>query len=189
MAGQEYFTVVHSMVVNIEPLGKDTDFPTPDQFEAEIPHSFLVASEFSQLDHLNDRARLELKHSDLKYVIELLDSQNSKLNLVLTYMLSEQDNEAYRHRTMCFGASQLSYQSSNPLERETKTRVKLFLEHPAAAIYCYAQVSDCVEQGDDGYLITIEYEHLRDADQDLLIKAALYQQQKLLRQRTLNRSE
>ncbi|MEF1340741.1 PilZ domain-containing protein, partial [Vibrio rotiferianus] len=40
---------------------------------------------------------------------------------------------------------------------------------------------------EQGHLVTLKYKLLREADQDLLIKAALYQQQKLLRQRSLER--
>ena len=65
-------------------------------------------------------------------------------------------------------------------------KAKLFLEHPAAAIYCYAEVFSS-EAKDSGFEIKFKYAHLRDADQDLLIKAALHQQQKLLRQRSLDR--
>ncbi|CSB90233.1 Uncharacterised protein [Vibrio cholerae] len=37
--------------------------------------------------------------------------------------------------------------------------------------------------------MTLKYDLLRDVDQDLLIKAALYQQQRLLRQRSLDREK
>ncbi|MCL9782303.1 PilZ domain-containing protein [Vibrio sp. S4M6] len=186
MAGQEYFSVNHSMVVNIEPLSSDYTLPTTSDFESEIPHSFIIASQFSQLDQLNDKAMLELKHGDLSHVIELLDHQNSKLNLILTYMLSQQDEQQYRQRTISFGASQFLYQSPSALTLGAHARVKLFLEHPAAAIYCYTKVVECAEN-DEGYAVSMEYVLLREQDRDLLIKAALHQQQKLLRERTLNR--
>ncbi len=67
-------------------------------------------------------------------------------------------------------------------------RVKLFLEYPAAAIYCYASVMQC-QQEPEHTLVTLKYDLLRDVDQDLLIKAALYQQQRLLRQRSLDREK
>lgn len=188
MPDQEYFTVHHRMTVNVEPLAPDHTLPSYEQFESEIPAPFLVASEFSQLDLLNDSARSELNNSDFKHVIELLDTQNSKLNLLLTFMLSQQDNEAYRHQTVSFGASLFSYLAAKPLPTNQAVRAKLFLEHPAAAIYSYGHVIESEPQ-DDQYLITIKYDLLRDLDEDLLIKAALYQQQKMLRQRSLNRDK
>lgn len=188
MSDQEFFTVNHTMTVNIEPLATNEAFPSYEKFEAEIPAPFIVASEFSNLDLLNDSARNELKNSDFKHVIQLLDTQNSKLNLLLTFMLSQQDDESLRHHTHSFGASQFTYMSDYAAQIDAKVRVKMFLDHPAAAIYCYGHVSH-VETNSDTHLVTVKYDLLRDLDQDLLIKAALFQQQKLLRQRSLNRDK
>lgn len=188
MSEQEYFTVHHKMSVNVEPLPDTEVLPSYEQFEREIPAPFLVASEFSHLDILNDHARAEMKSIDFKYVIDLLDAQNSKLNLLLTFMLSQQDNEQYRYQTLSFGASKFCYSADSALSVGTKVRVKMFIEHPATAIYCYGHVESNDKDGDD-FLITIKYDLLRDQDEDLLIKAALYQQQKLLRQRSRDRDK
>ncbi|WP_158107198.1 PilZ domain-containing protein [Vibrio furnissii] len=188
MIDQEYFTVHHALNINVEPMPADFLLPSPLDFEAEIPAPFVVASEFSQLDQLNDAARLELKSSDFKHVIQLLETQNSKLNLLLSFMLSQQDDPAYRTFTISFGASQFTYRAQNAVQAGQQVRAKLFLEHPAAAIYCYGQVTAC-EAEDNQFIVAVRYELLRDADQDLLIKAALYQQQKLLRQRSLDRDK
>ncbi|MET2851162.1 PilZ domain-containing protein [Vibrio owensii] len=186
MTEQEYFTVHHNLTINVETL--ETGFALPDEetFVSEIPAPFIVASEFSHLDMLADNARLELQSKELKHVIYLLDTQNSKLNLLLSFMLSQQDDAKLRFQTTQFGASQLSYRSDSEVETGKLVRVKLFLDHPAAAIYCYAQIVEC-DSTEQGYVITLKYKLLREADQDLLIKAALYQQQKLLRQRSLER--
>ncbi len=186
MPEQEYFTVHHALTINAEPLAESFVLPSYPLFEAEIPAPFVVASEFSQLDLLNESARKELNNSELKQVIHLLDTQNSKLNLLLTFLLSQQDDPRYRSVTVSFGASQCSFISKQALHIDQILRVKLFLEHPAAAIYCYARVVNC-EPHSDGFNATAKYELLRDADQDLLIKASLYQQQKLLRQRSIDR--
>ncbi len=188
MTEQEYFTVHHNLTINVEVLGTDFALPNEEAFASEIPAPFIVASEFSKLDTLADNARLELKNKELKHVIELLDTQNTKLNLLLSFMLSQQDNAETRFHTTQFGASQLSYQAVTALKVNQLVRVKLFLDHPAAAIYCYAQVVECVS-AQSGFYITLKYKILRDTDQDLLIKAALYQQQKLLRQRSLERDK
>ncbi|MGF1753274.1 PilZ domain-containing protein [Vibrio makurazakiensis] len=186
MTEQEFFTVHHSLTANIEPLPQEFILPSQTQFEAEIPAPFIVASEFSQLDLMADNARMELKNSDFKHVIGLLETQNSKLNLLLSFMLSQQDEPELRTHTYSFGASQFSYHSTKAVTPGTKVRAKLFLECPAAAIYCYAEVNTCSEK-ENGFEVQLKYVLLRDADQDLLIKAALHQQQKLLRQRSLDR--
>jgi hypothetical protein len=188
MTEQEYFTVHHNLTINVEALGTDFALPDDETFTSEIPTPFIVASEFSKLDTLADTDRLELQNKELKHVIHLLDTQNAKLNLLLSFMLSQQDDAATRFQTTQFGASQLSYRTDNELEANRLVRVKIFLDHPAAAIYCYAEVVECVSS-EQGFIITLKYKMLRDTDQDLLIKAALYQQQKLLRQRSLERDK
>ncbi|QXO19094.1 MULTISPECIES: PilZ domain-containing protein [Vibrio] len=188
MTEQEYFTVHHALTINVEPLAADYDLPSPTDFEAEIPAPFVVASEFSQLDQLSEAARLELKNSDFKNVIQLLETQNSKLNLLLSFMLSQQDDSRFRTHTTGFGASQFTYKSPQAVNPGHLVRAKLFLEYPAAAIYCYGQIVTC-EPADDHFMATVKYTLLRDTDQDLLIKAALHQQQKLLRQRSLDREK
>lgn len=188
MTEQEYFTVHHNLTINVEALGTDFALPDEETFTSEIPAPFIVSSEFSRLDTLSDNARLELQNKELKHVIHLLDTQNAKLNLLLSFMLSQQDDVATRFQTTQFGASQLSYRTDTALETNQLVRVKLFLDHPAAAIYCYAEVVECVAS-ESGFLITLKYKMLRDSDQDLLIKAALHQQQKLLRQRSLERDK
>lgn len=186
MIEQEYFTVHHAITANVEPLAADFGLPDNVQFESEIPAPFIVANEFSQLDHLNETAKAELRNSDFRHVVQLLDTQNSKLNLLLTYMLAQQEDDAFSAKTRSFGASQFSYISPQPLALQTLVRAKLFLEMPASAIYCYGEVIDC-QTTDQESIITVKYVLIRDLDQDLIIKAALHQQQKLLRQRSLER--
>ncbi len=188
MTEQEYFTVHHNLTINVETLSADFALPDEETFVSEIPAPFIVASEFSHLDMLADNARLELKNKELKHVINLLDTQNAKLNLLLSFMLSQQDDASIRYQTTQFGASQLSFRSDTALTTQHLVRVKLFLDHPAAAIYCYAQVEEC-DASEQDFIITLRYKMLRESDQDLLIKAALYQQQKLLRQRSMERDK
>lgn len=186
MIEQEFFSVTHSMTVNIEALPLDTVLPEQTQFEAEIPAPFIVACEFSHLDSMGDLAKRELKQHDFPHLLQLLDAQNSKLNLLLNFLLSQQDEPEYRHATQTFGASQFSFFSPQPWDENTPVRAKLFLDHPAAAIYCYGHTVSC--QAHDGqYVVAVKYDRMRDDDQDLLIKAALYQQQKLLRQRAADK--
>ncbi|CCN71437.1 hypothetical protein [Vibrio nigripulchritudo] len=186
MSQQEYFTVQHGLTVNIEPLESDFELPDNEQFVTEIPAPFLVATEFSSLDSVTEKAIGELRSSDLSHVVQLLETQNSKLNLLLTYMLSQQNDPAFSNTTSSFGASQFTYTAKSALAIDQTVRTKIFLEFPAAAIYCYGKVSEC-EGDDQSYKITISFTLLREEDQDLLIKAALHQQQKLLRQRSLER--
>ncbi|WPC73153.1 PilZ domain-containing protein [Vibrio porteresiae] len=188
MTDQEFFSVHHALTINVQPLEDSFVLPSTEEFAREIPAPFIVASEFSQLDLLTDQAKSEMKSNDFRHVCQLLDTQNAKLNLILSFLLSQEDSQAHRYRSYSFGASQFAYYAPTEMSVGTKVRAKLFMEHPAAAIYCYGSVISCDTQ-DTEHLVTVRYDLLRDVDQDLLIKAALYQQQKLLRQRSLDREK
>ena len=58
--------------------------------------------------------------------------------------------------------------------------VKVFLEKEAAAIFCLAEVID-VEVIDDLYHVSYVYTHIRDQDQELLVRASLHLQTSQLR--------
>ncbi|KEY91043.1 hypothetical protein CF67_04019 [Candidatus Photodesmus blepharus] len=188
MLEQEFFTVYHKLIANIELMSCKFLLPSITQFESEIPTPFSVINQFSQLDKFNHQARLELQNKNLNHTLELLENQNSKLNLLLTFILSQQDQEQYRHSTLSFGASQFSYVSEDKLKVNTIVRVKLFLEHPPSAIYSYGEIINCKKM-EQNWIVTVKYRLLQDCDQDLLIKAALYQQKKLLRQRSSNQEQ
>lgn len=187
MSHDEYFSVHYDLTINVEPLALDGALPAIETFEREIPAPFRVAQECSSLDDVSENELSFLKLDDGKRLANYLNNQNQKLNLLLSYLLIQQDDEAYRHKTTSFGASKFTYESKTALTVTQKAKVKLFLEHPPSAIYCYAQVTQCT-QTDSGYSIEMTYDLLRDIDQDLLIKAALFQQQKVLKLRAQERN-
>ncbi|MCP3698882.1 MAG: PilZ domain-containing protein [Aliivibrio sp.] len=187
MSHDEYFSVHYDLTINVEPLAIDAILPNIETFEREIPAPFRVAQECSSLDDVSENELSFLKLDDGKRLANYLNNQNQKLNLLLSYLLIQQDDQAYRYKTVSFGASKFTFESKTALNLTQKAKVKLFLEHPPSAIYCYARVTQCTET-ETGYLIEMAYDLLRDIDQDLLIKAALFQQQKVLKLRAQERN-
>ncbi|EAS42393.1 hypothetical protein P3TCK_00715 [Photobacterium profundum 3TCK] len=197
MEQDEYFSVHTGLTINVEPLASDECLPDEQTFIQEIPPLFRVASECSGLEESAERTLKGFGKEDSKALLTYLAAQNSKINLLLSFVLSQQDNPNFRYITDSFGASQLTFVSDSPFTVGTSVRVKLFLEHPPAAIYCYANVTACgtkVHEDDSDekqaqYAITLRYNRLQEDDRDLLIRAALHIQQKLLRIRAQQRTE
>ncbi|PSW21141.1 PilZ domain-containing protein [Photobacterium sanctipauli] len=188
MQQDEYFSVNAGLTINVEPLPADEMTPDEQSFSLEIPPLFRVASECNQLDDNLERSLSTLGQTEQQALTAYLTAQNNKINLLLTFVLSQQNDPAYRFTTESFGASRLSYRSPVALSQGSAVRVKLFLDNPAAAVYAYAEVAECTEQ-DDQFEITLKYTRLQEDDRDLLIRAALHFQQKILRQRAQQRSE
>lgn len=187
MRQDEYFSVHLGITINVEPLTDGKPLPNVDTFRTEIPPLFRIASECNTLEENAERLLTGFGKEDSKALASYLSAQNSKINLLLSYVLSQQDNANYRYITETFGASNLSFYSPHNFTIGQNVTVKLFLEHPAAAIYCYAEVVNCSAL-DDRFLIQLHYTRLLEDDRDLLIRAALHCQQKLLRQRAQQRN-
>lgn len=186
MSQPQFFTVQHGLSIQIDWLEADQVLPSMVDFEAEIPAEFKIACEFSHLDNRNEQAAAELAKHDLQAVNELFQNQNKKINILLGFFLAQYRQNANNLVTTQFGAGELSVAINEQVEIGALARVTLFLEQPSAAVYCYAK---CVEVAstEHGQEAKLEYQRIREDDRDLLIKAALNQQQKLLRQRSLNR--
>ncbi|MBV1842951.1 MULTISPECIES: PilZ domain-containing protein [Photobacterium] len=188
MNQDEYFSVHAGLTINVEPLSPNEAVPDETHFPQEIPPLFRVASECSGLDDNLDRTLSQFNKEQYQALTQYLAAQNSKINLLLSYVLSQQNDPAFRYTTTTFGASRLSYSSAQPLTPGQAVRLKLFLEQPAAAVYAYAEVCEC-QALDQQYDISLRYTRLQEEDRDLLIRAALYFQQKILRQRAQQRSD
>ncbi|UXI02299.1 PilZ domain-containing protein [Photobacterium sp. TY1-4] len=188
MNQDEYFSVHAGLTINVERLADGESLPDESAFLLEIPPLFRVASECSGFEEGIEQSLGKLAQKDNQLLLDYLKAQNNKINLLLSFVLSQQDNPALRYTTETFGASQLTFTATQPFQVGRYTRVKLFLDKPSAAVYCYAEVTDCREKG-DAFEITLKYIRLQEDDQDLLIRAALYVQQKLLRQRAQQRTE
>ncbi|MGF1750515.1 MULTISPECIES: PilZ domain-containing protein [Vibrio] len=193
MSQNDFFTVNGAIRANIEPMEIGATLPELDSYLAQIPAPFVASCEFSQLNQQREAAKHELQQQNLKQVAELIDQQNTKLNLLLNYMIAQQDEPAFRQVTTRFGAGEIVYRSQTPLSIGQLAVIKLFLDAPPAGIYCYGEVTDVQlsdsEHSDSDYTITLTFVRILEEHQDMLIKAALYHQQKLLRQRSLDRDK
>ncbi|MCM0147162.1 PilZ domain-containing protein [Photobacterium galatheae] len=189
MNQDEYFSVHAGLTINVEPLPEHFELPDDPTFIREIPPLFRVASECSELEHNAEKALQQESKSMNRTLLDYLAAQNHKMNLLLSFVLAQQDDPAFRQITQTFGASQLTYLSQQPMTAGSQVRLKLFLENPPAAVYCYASVQNCQPAGDDTFEVTLHYSRLQEEDRDLLIRAALHIQQKLLRQRAMQRND
>jgi len=94
----------------------------------------------------------------------------------------QEDDPQYRHNTLSFGGSRLTFYSSMPLEKKQLLRIKIFLREEASAVYCYGRIIDLVSD-QDRLLVTVEYALLREEDRELLIRAGMHEQSRQLRER------
>ena len=185
MDTNEYFIVNHPLNINVEPLLGSQSIPNDLDFNHEIPAPFRMASDLASLD-MNTLQSLKLNNESIQGLWDYLDIQNHKINILLTYVLSQQDDKQFHYKTNSFSAGGCKFKSKDvgSFYVEQNVRLKLFIHEKSAAVYCYAQVSEINEDE-----ISLYYVQIREEDRELLIRTTLYIQSQQLKLRTALRLE
>lgn len=180
---QDYFSVEHSININIRPMTES--LPDIAQLQDYIPEAFLLSAQSSELNMsaLRSLNRLgELAEELANY----LQQQAKKMDLLLQYVLRQQDIAEQRFYTMAYGGSGCCYQAPSPLAILQAVEIKLFLPNNEGAVFCYGQVLSC-EQSDEHWQIKVVFTRIREQDRELIVRASLHQQSKLLKQQAQQR--
>ncbi|MFN3710515.1 MAG: PilZ domain-containing protein [Alishewanella aestuarii] len=179
----QFFKVEHAIAINIQP----THSPLPDetQFQAAIPEPFLLAGNIGQLNisALRSLQRLGELAEELAHYLQ---QQAHKLDLLLHYVLRQQDLAEYRYQTLSYGGAGLTFLAREALVPLSVLEVKLFLSDNAGAVFCYGQVLSC-DPDANGYLTKVVFMRIRDEDRELLVRASLQQQARQLKQKAAER--
>ncbi len=184
MTNEAYFSIQHQLSVNIERV-TPTDLPSSlAALEYEIPIPFKMANDVADIDSSALRSIRGLG-DQAEELINYLKLQTTKINLIMSYVLSQQDSEDNRCFTTAFGAGGLTFTSLERFETEQPVRIKLFIPSESSAIYCYGKVTDrgITENDNAMSLYTVQYTHIRDIDREILIRATLHIQQDQLKQK------
>ena len=177
----EYFSIAHSINANVRPLGENEKVPDEENLEESMPYAFRIASEMAALEAQAIRPLRNLgDHAET--LAEYLNHQSRKIDLMMSFVLHQQDEPEYRHKTVKLGGGGVIIESSAPLEVGKYAELKLFLDAEAAAIFCFGEVITC-EQVEDSYHIAFIFNTIREQDQELLVRASLHIQTQQLRKR------
>lgn len=189
----DYFAIEQAVLANIKPLS--TPLPTEDFFLTMIPEPFRMASEQATLDRSALKALSQLGEMAEDLAV-YLRSQAKKLDMLMRYLLIQQDDPTYRRNTQSFGGSALNFLSDLPLAAGQTLEVKLFLNGTDGAVYFLTTVLDSVLQEQEQattdanepqqqpatqYLIQSVVSRIRDEDREVLVRASLHEQSRQLK--------
>ena len=184
MMADPYFSIDYQAQVNLIPLTDGETVPDADSLEAEIPAPFKLISEVTRIDTNNARLLRNLdEHAN--ELVEIINQQSRKIDLVLSYVLAGQDNPDQRHQTLSLGGGGFTFSSRQLMAEGCLVRFKLFLPELSVAVYGYGEVHAETEPGQ----YRCDFIALREHDRDALIRASLQLQAKQLKARAERRAQ
>lgn len=184
MTNEAYFSIQHQLSVNIERVTPGDVPASMRALESEIPIPFKMANDAADIDSSALRSIRGLG-DQAEELVNYLKLQTTKINLIMSYVLSQQDSEHNRCLTTAFGAGGLNFTSPEAFQIEQPLRIKLFIPSESSAVYCYGKVTAAEISNNDSTLnhYTVQYTHIRDIDREILIRATLHIQQDQLKQK------
>lgn len=178
----EYFTIEHRLNVNVLPLDIEFELPESDEIINHMPYAFRMAGELATIE---TKALRPLRHlgDHASELAEYLNQQSKKIDLMMSYILHQQDDESNRYTSVEFGGAGLTISSNTTMKPGQQYELKIFVEEEAIAIFCYGEVIQCNAQDEDNYQIAFIYSRIREEDQEALVRASLHLQTKQLKKR------
>ncbi|MDO6426603.1 PilZ domain-containing protein [Thalassotalea sp. 1_MG-2023] len=177
----EFFSIAHNFTVNVTPLN-NTQVTSYQNFLDAIPTPFLMASEISSLDQAALKP-LQALSGVAGQLIDYLNHQARKIDLLMGYIVQQQDESNKRYQGVSFGGGGFTFVCEQPFAIGTFIEVKLFIPTDNCAIYCYGEIINHTPQPENETTSAqqeyqVVYHFIRDEDRDALVRASLHKQAK-----------
>lgn len=173
----EFFSIEHRFSINIMKIAphKVTDYA---QFIASMPTPFKMASDMSTIDQTALRP-LQALSGVAGQLVDYLNQQSKKIDLLIGYILSQQDEEKHRYQGLKFGGGGLLFAANKAFEVAQLLEMKIFLLDDNHAVYCYGEVIE-IEKVQNDFLHKVIFHFIREEDREVLVRTSLHKQSKQL---------
>ncbi len=176
----QYFQIAESIKVNINPVAMNQVPQTQLALEQSIPPLFRLANEVNTLEQT---ALRPLRHlGDFAEDLALyLKAQSRKLDLIMAHILSTDTEQDIKLNTLSYGGGGIVLDSDVEYQEGQMFNCKVFLEVEAAAVFCFAELIQSVQLDNKMWRYTLLFSPIREEDQELLVRASLHAQSRLLK--------
>jgi len=175
----EFFSINYCFNINASKIDIAL-VPSYQQFIANMPAPFKIASEVNTLDQ-NALRPLQTVAGVASQLMEYLNHQAQKMDLLIGYILGQQDDESARFQAIKFGGGGIIFQVNDTsiFSTDDFIELKLFFPEENSALYCIGEVvsTELVDKSSQHKVI---FHHIREEDQEALVRNSLHQQSKQL---------
>ncbi|RHW75022.1 PilZ domain-containing protein [Colwellia sp. RSH04] len=173
---QEFFAIEHDFTINVTPITDEMN--SYEQFVAKMPMPFKLASEVTVIDQAALRP-LQGLSSSAGQLADFLNHQSRKIDLLIGYILSQQDEEESRFKGIEFGGGGIKFIADTAFNVEQLLELKVFLLEENCAIFCFGEVIEC-QKIEQEYYHKVTFYYIREEDREALVRTSLHLQSKQL---------
>ncbi len=184
----EFFSIKHTFNINIAPL--NNAHVTYEDFLSLMPAPFKLANDIITLDQAA-LAPLQALSGVAGQLVQYLNHQAQKIDLLVGHIISEQDSIENRSDGVAFGGGGIEFSHNTSFNQGDIVELKIFLSHENCAIYCHGEIISSENQNDssDNYLHKVIFHHIREEDREILVRASLHIQSRQLQQLAKERNK
>jgi len=184
---REFFRIDDEVYLEYKVISEDEYNAAPETLQELHNSSFSLSADFATLNNkihpvLNNISQL---HPD---IAEYLGFLNNKIDS-LSHLLLCRDHAIDENNTIKvnLSASGIKFMQDQPLELKQPLQLELVLMPEKVGILIYGRVVKLIEAPKNGEkYISVEFEHIRYEDQELMIKHNLNKQMSVIREQNDN---
>lgn len=173
----DFFSINYTFNVNITPID-NKEIPTYQEFINSIPLPFKMANDIITLDQ-SALKPLQALSSIAGQLVNYLNHQTKKIDLLISYVLSQLDDKQIRFQGIKFGGGGIVFKNNATFNLGEILELKIFLIEENCAIYCYGEIIE-INQEDNEFHHKVIFHHIREEDREILVRTSLHQQSKQL---------
>ena len=182
----EFFAIEHEFSVNVKVVESDKG-KSFDSFSRDMPIPFKLATDMSSVDQSALRSIQNLGASAAQ-LVSFLNQQSQKIDLLIGYILSQQDAENFRYKGIKFGGGGINFIAENAFNVGELLELKIFLPENHCAIFSYGEVIEVIGF-EHTFTHKVIFHFIREEDRELLVRNSLQEQAKQLQKLAKLRNE
>jgi hypothetical protein len=175
----EFFSINYTFTINASVIDL-AQLPNYQQFIENMPAPFKIAAEVNTVDKNALRA-LQAVTGVASHLMDYLNHQAKKMDLLVGYILSQENDASTGFQAINFGGGGIIFKTMAPNFFKTGDflELKLFFANENTALYCLGEiVSSEIVDSESQYKVI--FYHIREEDQEALVRHSLHQQSKQL---------
>ncbi len=179
---REYFRIEDQIYLTTTIIDEDEYSAAPETLRHLDNSSFSLSADFATLNNNINPVLNNIKqiHPDIAEYVEFLNAKIDSLSLIL--LCKESSFDEKKLLTVNLSASGLMYNFDQDIDINQAVKLELVLLPEKIGIIVYGRVihqAQGVNQTDQS--ISVEFEHIRDKDHELMIKHNLNKQMSIIR--------